>query len=157
MRPSSTTAAASPSEGTSLLAALDRWHAKADGTCAIDYGFHMIISDVNETTLKEMRSCVDAGVNSFNPLDHGDRRTGLLAAEQPHRVPGNGDRRVPERDGKVCDPAEITAVGGREHGSRHGQAVIPTGNIGDPAQGRGNQIRTWLWQQGFVQSRVIMV
>jgi dihydropyrimidinase len=54
-----------PPKGTSLLAALDRWHAKADGKCAIDYGFHMIISDVNETTLKEMRSCVDAGVNSF--------------------------------------------------------------------------------------------
>ena len=54
-----------PPKGTSLLAALDRWHAKADGNCVIDYGFHMIISDVNETTLKEMRSCMDAGVNSF--------------------------------------------------------------------------------------------
>jgi dihydropyrimidinase len=54
-----------PPKGTSLLAALDRWQAKAAGNCAIDYGFHMIISDVNETTLKEMRSCIDAGVNSF--------------------------------------------------------------------------------------------
>ncbi len=55
----------SPPKGTSLLAALDKWHGKADGNCVIDYGFHMIISDVNETTLKEMRSCIDAGVNSF--------------------------------------------------------------------------------------------
>ena len=52
-------------KGTSLLSTMDKWHEKADGNCAIDYGFHMIVSDVNETTLKEMRTCVDAGVNSF--------------------------------------------------------------------------------------------
>jgi dihydropyrimidinase len=52
-------------KGTSLLAALDKWHEKADGHCAIDYGFHMIVSDVNDTTLKEMAACVDAGVTSF--------------------------------------------------------------------------------------------
>ncbi len=52
-------------KGTSLLATLDKWHAKADGRCAIDYGFHMIVSDVNDTTLKEMEACIDAGVNSF--------------------------------------------------------------------------------------------
>jgi dihydropyrimidinase len=52
-------------KGTSLLAALDTWHAKAAGQCAIDYGFHMIVSDVNDSSLKEMESCIDAGVNSF--------------------------------------------------------------------------------------------
>src|ERR1700743_1445898 len=52
-------------KGTSLLSTLDKWHAKADGNCVVDYGFHMIVSDVNDTTLKEMRSCIDAGVNSF--------------------------------------------------------------------------------------------
>jgi dihydropyrimidinase len=52
-------------KGTSLQATLDKWHAKADGNCAIDYGFHMIVSDVNDTTLKEMDACVDAGVTSF--------------------------------------------------------------------------------------------
>jgi dihydropyrimidinase len=52
-------------KGTSLLATLDKWHEKADGHCAVDYGFHMIISDVNDTSLKEMQSCIDAGVNSF--------------------------------------------------------------------------------------------
>ena len=52
-------------KGTSLLATLDKWHAKADGNCAIDYGFHMIVSDVNDTTLKEMEACIAAGVNSF--------------------------------------------------------------------------------------------
>ena len=52
-------------KGTSLLAALDKWHAKADGNCAIDYGFHMIVSDVNDGTLKEMESCIGSGVTSF--------------------------------------------------------------------------------------------
>jgi dihydropyrimidinase len=52
-------------KGTGLLATLDKWHAKADGNCDIDYGFHMIVSDVNETTLKEMDACIDNGVNSF--------------------------------------------------------------------------------------------
>ena len=52
-------------KGTSLQATLDKWHSKADGNCAIDYGFHMIVSDVNDTTLKEMDACIDAGVTSF--------------------------------------------------------------------------------------------
>jgi dihydropyrimidinase len=52
-------------KGGSLLAALDAWHAKADGQCAVDYGFHMIVSDVTDTSLKEMSACIDAGVTSF--------------------------------------------------------------------------------------------
>ncbi|MEO6085275.1 MAG: dihydropyrimidinase [Umezawaea sp.] len=52
-------------KGTSLLSTLDKWHSKADGNCAVDYGFHMIVSDVNDTSLKEMDSCIDAGVNTF--------------------------------------------------------------------------------------------
>jgi dihydropyrimidinase len=52
-------------KGSSMLAGLDKWHAKADGNCSIDYGFHMIVSDVNDTTLKEMDACIAAGVNSF--------------------------------------------------------------------------------------------
>src|SRR5260370_25598184 len=52
-------------KGTTLLATLDKWHQKADGNCAIDYGFHMIVSDVNDTSLKEMESCIGAGVTSF--------------------------------------------------------------------------------------------
>jgi dihydropyrimidinase len=52
-------------KGTTLQSTLDKWHSKADGNCAIDYGFHMIVSDVNDTSLKEMQTCIDAGVNSF--------------------------------------------------------------------------------------------
>ncbi|MFD2420010.1 dihydropyrimidinase [Amycolatopsis pigmentata] len=52
-------------KGSTLTATLDRWHHKAGGECAIDYGFHMIVSDVNDTTLKEMETCAEAGVTSF--------------------------------------------------------------------------------------------
>ena len=62
--PRSSTSPCSPRE-RSLLATLDNWHGKADGNCAIDYGFHMIVSDVNDTTLKEMDACIGAGVTSF--------------------------------------------------------------------------------------------
>ncbi|MFE7434997.1 dihydropyrimidinase [Streptomyces tendae] len=51
--------------GRSLRAGLDAWHAKAEGHCAIDYAFHMIVSDVNEKTLKEMDLLVEEGVTSF--------------------------------------------------------------------------------------------
>ncbi|MET8243748.1 dihydropyrimidinase [Streptomyces sp. NPDC005202] len=53
------------SVGHSLREGLDAWHAKAEGNCAIDYGFHMIVSDVNPETLKEMDLLVEEGVTSF--------------------------------------------------------------------------------------------
>src|SRR4029077_3586862 len=42
------------SKGKSLRDGLDAWHAKAEGRTAIDYGFHMIMSDVTDKTLAEM-------------------------------------------------------------------------------------------------------
>jgi dihydropyrimidinase len=52
-------------KGTSTLDALDTWHAKAEGNTAIDYGFHMIITDMPEERTKEMRMLADAGVTSY--------------------------------------------------------------------------------------------
>jgi dihydropyrimidinase len=52
-------------KGSSLLAGMDAWQAKADGVCAVDYSFHAIISDVTETSLKEMDVLVAQGVTSF--------------------------------------------------------------------------------------------
>ncbi|GAB2589092.1 dihydropyrimidinase [Streptomyces capparidis] len=53
------------SVGGGLREGLDAWHAKAEGVCAVDYGFHMILADVNEDTLKEMDVLVESGVTSF--------------------------------------------------------------------------------------------
>jgi dihydropyrimidinase len=52
-------------QGQSLRSGLDTWHAKAEGNCAIDYGFHMIMSDVNDDTLAEMDQLVAEGITDF--------------------------------------------------------------------------------------------
>jgi len=52
-------------KGSSLQETLDTWHGKASGKASIDYGFHMIVSDVNARTLKEMDVLVGEGVTSF--------------------------------------------------------------------------------------------
>ncbi|MFI0719277.1 dihydropyrimidinase [Streptomyces sp. NPDC021224] len=51
--------------GGSLRAGLDAWYEKADGRCAVDYGFHMIVADVHDRTLREMDALVEEGVTSF--------------------------------------------------------------------------------------------
>jgi len=53
------------SRGASLREGLDAWHAKAEGNAVADYGFHMIMSDVNDETLKEMDQLVAEGVPDF--------------------------------------------------------------------------------------------
>ncbi|HIJ92965.1 MAG TPA: dihydropyrimidinase [Alphaproteobacteria bacterium] len=52
-------------KGTSALDALDTWHAKAAGRTAIDYGFHMVITDMPESRAPEMRRLADEGVTSY--------------------------------------------------------------------------------------------
>jgi dihydropyrimidinase len=45
---------------------LAAWHAKADGNCVVDYGFHMILGGVDEDALKAMDQLVEhEGVTSF--------------------------------------------------------------------------------------------
>ncbi|MFD6396305.1 dihydropyrimidinase [Nocardia sp. NPDC060249] len=44
---------------------LAEWHGKAAGRCAIDYGFHQIIGDVDDESLKGMSELVSEGVTSF--------------------------------------------------------------------------------------------
>jgi len=53
------------SRGKSLRDGLDAWHAKAEGNAVGDYGFHMIMSDVNDATLAEMDQLVAEGVPDF--------------------------------------------------------------------------------------------
>ena len=50
--------------GEGLRQGLDRWFAKAKNAC-IDYGFHMIVREVNDQVLKEMDELVGEGVTSF--------------------------------------------------------------------------------------------
>ncbi|WP_029149455.1 dihydropyrimidinase [Microbacterium indicum] len=41
------------------------WHEKAAGKCAVDYGFHQILSDVQESSLTAMDELIAEGVTSF--------------------------------------------------------------------------------------------
>ena len=52
-------------KGQSTLEALDTWHAKAEGKTAIDYGFHMIITDLEDDRVHEMKMLADEGVTSY--------------------------------------------------------------------------------------------
>ncbi|MGX1806306.1 dihydropyrimidinase [Nocardia sp. NPDC055321] len=51
--------------GERVQDSLAQWHRKADGQCAIDYGFHQIVGDVNAESLKGMAELVAEGVSSF--------------------------------------------------------------------------------------------
>lgn len=56
---------ATQNKGETLTQAVANWHAKADGRSFIDYGFHVAISDLNETVLREMAVIVEeAGICS---------------------------------------------------------------------------------------------
>ncbi len=51
--------------GENVRESLDAWMAKAEGNCAVDYGFHMIIGGVDNDSLKEMDLLVNEGITSF--------------------------------------------------------------------------------------------
>jgi dihydropyrimidinase len=52
-------------KGQTLHHAWETWLKKADGKAAIDYGFHMIMTDLNDQTEQEMDALVAQGVTSF--------------------------------------------------------------------------------------------
>ncbi|HEV7848174.1 MAG TPA: dihydropyrimidinase [Mycetocola sp.] len=51
--------------GEQVLDQFALWHDKARGNCAIDYGFHQILSDVQDSSLTAMDELVREGVSSF--------------------------------------------------------------------------------------------
>ena len=88
-------------KGQTLREARDAWMKKADGKAAIDYGFHMIITDLPDAVEREMDAMVAEGITSFKlfmayrgvlMLDDGSIFRALL------RTAGNG--------GTICMHAE---------------------------------------------------
>jgi dihydropyrimidinase len=51
--------------GTKMRSALDTWWKKAEGKACIDYGLHMIITDLPDAGLEDMDEMVREGVASF--------------------------------------------------------------------------------------------
>ena len=51
--------------GKTLQEALDAWHKRAEGKCAIDYGFHVAVTDLNDAVMAEIPALVKKGYPSF--------------------------------------------------------------------------------------------
>ena len=51
--------------GENVIDQYNLWQAKAAGQCAIDYGFHQILSDVQDSSLIAMDELLNEGVSSF--------------------------------------------------------------------------------------------
>jgi len=52
-------------KGESTLKGLETWHKKAEGKATIDYAFHMIVTDMPDERLPEMKRLSDDGVTSY--------------------------------------------------------------------------------------------
>jgi dihydropyrimidinase len=52
-------------KGQALLEAVDNWHQKAEGKTAIDYGFHLITTELEDNQIEEMHTVMDEGITSF--------------------------------------------------------------------------------------------
>jgi dihydropyrimidinase len=52
-------------KGTKMRSALDAWWKKAEGKACIDYGLHMIVTDLGTSGLEDMDDLVSEGVASF--------------------------------------------------------------------------------------------
>jgi dihydropyrimidinase len=51
--------------GQALNEALDAWFAKAEGKACVDYGFHMIVTDLPDQRLPELKTLIGQGISSF--------------------------------------------------------------------------------------------
>ncbi|AJY76715.1 dihydropyrimidinase [Paenibacillus beijingensis] len=81
------------SRGKPLSTAVETWHAKAEGKAVIDYGFHLMVSEITEDVLEELPDIMDeegitslkvfmAYKNVFQADDGTLFKTLLLAKEQ---------------------------------------------------------------------------
>ncbi|HEV7684834.1 MAG TPA: amidohydrolase family protein, partial [Pyrinomonadaceae bacterium] len=88
-------------KGESLIQGIDNWHKKAEGKTAIDYGFHLITTELEDSQIEELHTAMDEGVTSFKMfmaypgvflVDDATIFRGMLAAG--------------ERGGLICMHAE---------------------------------------------------
>src|SRR5690606_22539441 len=51
--------------GTKVPDGLAKWHEKAAGNCAIDYGFHQIVGGIDDESLAYLPELVNEGITSY--------------------------------------------------------------------------------------------
>jgi dihydropyrimidinase len=52
-------------KGQALIESVDNWHKKAEGKTAIDYGFHLITTELEDNQIEELYTVMDEGITSF--------------------------------------------------------------------------------------------
>lgn len=52
-------------KGRSIWEALELWHEKAEGKACIDYGFHMIVTDISGNRMDELAGLAEEGITSI--------------------------------------------------------------------------------------------
>src|SRR5919202_1853457 len=52
-------------KGQALLEGVDNWHKKAEGKAVVDYGFHLITTELEDNQIEEMHTVMDEGITSF--------------------------------------------------------------------------------------------
>ena len=80
-------------KGQALREALGAWMKKAEGKAAIDYGFHMIVTDLPDAVEKEMDVMVDGGRDVVQALHGLPRRPHAGRRVDLPRVPADGRER----------------------------------------------------------------
>ena len=52
-------------KGKTFQQTIDDWHAKASGKCAIDYGYHLAVTEYEAKHKSEFQKIVDQGITTF--------------------------------------------------------------------------------------------
>jgi dihydropyrimidinase len=100
--------------GQHLGEAVDIWNQKAHGKACIDYGFHMIITDVSQAGYDELKTLTEIGITSFK-LFMAYPNTLLLDDEDILRVMQNAQKlgavvSVHAENGKVIESLVKSAI-----------------------------------------------
>ena len=107
--------------GSGCRTRLALWHEKAGGNCAIDYGFHQIIGEVNDESLKAMDELDRRGHHQLQAV-HG--LPGRLPVQRRADPAGDADR---GRQRRADHDARRERLGDRRAGrSRRWPAARPT-------------------------------
>ena len=88
-------------KGMRMSKALEIWHKKADGKACIDYGFHMIITDLPDIFLNDMDEMINEGVTSFKLFM---AYSGVLMVDD--EIIQKAMRKTKENGGLICVHAE---------------------------------------------------
>ena len=127
-------------KGATLRETLDIWQAKAEGKAAVDYGFHVAITDLPDNVMDEIKHCPDYGVTSLKLFM---AYKGVLQVDDAHAVPRDAaGRRARAADHGPCRERRRDRHPGQGGGrGRQPGAEVPRADPPARAGGRGDQPR----------------